>query len=59
MVCSNKKFSFTSYYIRDMKIKVNKSYSKPTSESMKDYKMRKPWYSMERKTISVKFPKAK
>lgn len=40
-------------------VKANKSYSKPTSESMKDYKMRKPGYSMERKTYSVKFPKVK
>ena len=40
-------------------VKANKSYSRPTSESMKDYKMRKPGYSMERKTISVRFPKSK
>jgi len=40
-------------------VKANKGYTKPTSESYADYKMRKPWYSMEKKTLSVKFPKVK
>ena len=40
-------------------VKANKGYSKPTSESYSDFKMRKPWYSMERKTVSVKYPKSK
>ena len=42
-----------------MKVKVNKSYSKPTSESMKDYKKGRDWFSMVKKTYSVKFPKYK
>ena len=32
-----------------MKVKVSKSYSKPTSESMKDYKKGRDWFSMVKK----------
>ena len=35
-----------------MKVKVNKSYSKPTSESMKDYKKGRDWFSMVKKILN-------
>ena len=40
-------------------VKANKGYTKATSESYKDFKSRKPGYSMEKKTVSVKFPKSR
>mgnify|MGYP003311695784 CR=1 FL=1 len=40
-------------------VKANKGYTKATSESYKDFKVRKPGYSMDKKTVTVKYPKCK
>ena len=40
-------------------VKTNKSYSKPTSESYKDFKKGRDWFSMVKKTYNVKMPRCK
>ena len=40
-------------------VKTNKSQWKPTSETYKDFKKWEKWFSMVKKTYSVKFPKSR
>lgn len=40
-------------------VKANKSKGKPTSESYKDFRKWEKWFSMVKKTYSVKFPKVR